>query len=203
MLPLYLFALIVGGGLLLFSLVWGDAGDHDVELEGDLDLEGEPEFGAGSLVDGDGEWSLLRGFLSVRTVLHLLAGFGATGTLLELLTAASPAVSLAWAVATGLVAATLAGLIYGWIRSSGSGEVSLDPEYLVGATATVLLPIEPGRRGKVLALRDGREVELLARLFSADDERCPRGAEVVIVEIAGETALIAPLPSISSGLETE
>lgn len=203
MLPLYLFALIVGGGLLLFSLVWGDAGDHDVEVEGDLDLEGHPEYGAGSLVDGDGEWPLLRGFLSVRTVLHLLAGFGATGTLLELLTDAPSGVALAWAVATGLVAATLAALIYGWIRSSGSGEVSLDPQYLVGATATVVLPVEPGRRGKVLALRDGREVELLARLFSADDERCARGAEVVIVEIAGETALIAPLPSMTTGSEKE
>ena len=31
----------------------------------------------------------------------------------------------------------------------------------------------------------------------------PRGAEVVIVEIAGETALIAPLPSLTSGSDTE
>ena len=206
MLTLYLFALIVGGGLLAFSLIWGDADGSDVEVGSDLDAEVDfgvedgLELGGGSLVDAhEGDWSILRGFLSVRTVLHLLAGFGATGTILELFTGAPAGVALTWAIATGVVAAVLAGLIYGWVRSSGSGDVSLDPAYLVGATATVLLPVVQGRRGKVIALQGGREVELLARMFSDDDPDCPRGSEVVIVDIVGETALVAPLPSISSG----
>ena len=74
----------------------------------------------------------------------------------------------------------------------------MDAEYLVGATARVLLPVEAGRRGKIVALHQGREVELLARLHGADDADCPRGSEVVIVEVDGETALVTPLPLLSS-----
>ncbi len=201
MLAIYLFALIVGGGLLAFSLIAGAEGDHEIELDGGADLDVASEFesvaGGESVLAGD-DWMLLQGFFSLRTILYFLAGFGATGALIDLLTGAPTLVSLSWAVATGLVAAMSAAVIYGWLRQTGSGEVPMDAEYLVGATARVLLPVEAGRRGKIVALHQGREVELLARLHGADDADCPRGSEVVIVEVDGETALVTPLPLLSS-----
>ena len=145
-----------------------------------------------------GDWIVLQSILSIRTLLYLLAGFGATGTLIDLLTDASSVVSLLWAVVTGLVAAGLAAAVYAWVRGSDSGEVPTEPDYLVGMTAKVILPVVQGHRGKIIALHGGREVEMLARLFGAEDAVCPRGSEVVIVDVDGETALITALPQISS-----
>lgn len=201
MLAIYLFALIVGGGLLAFSLVAGTDGDHDIEVDSGADVDVASEFesvaGGESVLAGD-DWMLLQGFFSIRTILYFLAGFGATGALIDLLTGAPSLVTLSWALATGLISALAAAVIYGWLRQTGSGEVPNDPEYLVGVTARVLLPVEAGRRGKIIALHQGREVELLARLHGADDADCPRGSEVVIVEVDGETALVTPLPLLSS-----
>lgn len=197
MLPLYLFALIIGGGLLVFSLIAGH-GDAD-GMEADADADADVTADAHADVDGDGvDWIALQSFLSIRTLLYLLAGFGATGTLMELLTAASPGIAFIWAALTGIIAAIIATSIYAWVRGSDSGEVPTDPDYLVGATARVVLPVVHGRRGKILALHAGREVELLARLHGADDEGCPRGSEVVIVDVVGDTALVTALPRITS-----
>jgi membrane protein implicated in regulation of membrane protease activity len=195
MLPLYLFALIVGGGLLIFSLLagHGDAQDSSVELHTDADAN----LDAHADLHG-GDWIALQSILSIRTLLYLLAGFGATGTLIDLLTEASPVVSLLWAVLTGAVAAGLATAIYAWVRGSGSGDLPTEPDYLVGITAKVILPVVQGHRGKIVALHDGREVELLARLYGSEDAVCPRGSEVVIVDVDGETALVTALPQLSS-----
>jgi hypothetical protein len=188
MLSLYLFALIVGGGLLLFSLLTGqsDADGAEVEVEGDLEFSGASD------------WLAVQDFLSVRSLLYLLAGFGASGTLVDLLTGASPAVTLTWAAATGVLAAVMASAIYGWVRHSETGMVPTEPDYLVGATARVLLPFSAVTRGKIVATHGGREVELLARMFDREESPCPRGSEVVIVEIDGDTALVSALPVLPS-----
>ncbi len=194
MLPIYLFALIVGGGLLVFSLVagHGEGADGGIEVDSDTEVGTHPDLGA------DTDWMVLQSILSIRTLLYLLAGFGATGTLIDLLTDASPGVSLLWAVFTGVIAAALAAAVYAWVRGSDSGEVPTEPGYLVGVTARVILPVVQGHRGKIIALHEGREVEMLARLYGAEDEVCPRGSEVVIVDVDGETALITALPQLSS-----
>ena len=69
MLPLYLFALIVGGGLLLFSVLAG-SGDHGEGVDGSADFE----HGDLHAALGDGGWLEVQDFLSLRTVLYLLAG---------------------------------------------------------------------------------------------------------------------------------
>lgn len=191
MLALYLFSLIVGGGLLLFSAVAvGDSEGGEVHDAPDHALHAD--------VDGG---TLSHEFFSVRALLYFLAGFGATGFLMETFTAAPVGVAAGWAVATGLVAASAAGAVYGWLRRSESGLVPLDGDHLVGLAARVVLPVEAGRRGKVVAVHDGREIELLARLFSPEDALCPRGSAVVIVEMEGETALVTPIPLLPSELQ--
>lgn len=190
MLSLYLFALIVGGGLLLFSLLAGSG-------DGDAAEAGEVEADAAMEAPGDG-WVDVQDFLSIRSLLYLMAGFGASGTLIDLLTPAGPAVTLSWAVVTGLLAAGMASAIYGWVRRSESGMVPTDPDYLVGATARVLLPFHAGSRGKIVATQGGREMELLARLFDREEGPCARGTEVVIVEIDGDTALVSAVPLLPS-----
>jgi membrane protein implicated in regulation of membrane protease activity len=199
MLSFYLFALIVGGGLLLFSLISGDGSDADsaeVGADTDAGIDAHAHHGF-----GEPGWVGVQDFLSIRSLLYLLAGFGASGTLIDLLTDASTGVGLVWAILTGLVAAAMAAGIYGWVRRTDSGEVPTDPEYLRGIAARVVLPVRPGQRGKIVALHGGREVELLARLHGSEDAVCPRGSEVVIVDIDGDTALVTALtvfPSDSS-----
>jgi membrane protein implicated in regulation of membrane protease activity len=185
MLALYLFCLIVGGGLLLFSALAPvdseaagahDAPDHALHAEGTPATE----------------------FFSVRVLLYFLAGFGATGSLIQLLIDAPNAVSLGWAIGTGVVAAASSAAVYGWLRRTESGLVPLGADHLVGLQARVVLPVEVGRRGKVVAVHDGREIELLARLFTPEDAACPRGSVVVIVDIDGETALVTPASFLPS-----
>lgn len=181
MTALYLFCLVIGGGLLLFSVLGGlDDADSDTD------------------VDVDGDWHGLQAFLSIRSLVYFLAGFGATGALLEAFTGASSAAALLVAILVGLAAALVAGAAYGYLRGSESGTVSRHNDYLVGLPAEVVLPVVPGRRGKVRLLAGGREVQLLARLHGADDAACARGAAVVIVDIEGDTALVAPAPALES-----
>ena len=210
MLALYLFCLIVGGGLLAFTLFGSDAdggdsldSDHGADFELHADAEAVALDHAGSAdhdggLEPHGGWDPVRDFLSIRSLFYFLAGFGATGLLLDVLTTASTPVALAWAIATGLIAAFFAGSIYGWLRRSESGAVSREHDYLVGKPARVVLPVVAGRRGKVRLLSGEREVVLLARLYSGDDPDCARGSTVVIVEIEGDTALVTPAPSIPS-----
>lgn len=178
MLPLYLFCLIIGGGLLLFSIFGSEVEGHDV--------------------DGDVDGTMAHEFFSVRALSYLLAGFGGTGFLVGTLTEAGSFVTLVWALVTGMVAALSAGLVYGWLRRSESGMMVMTPEHFAGLAAEVILPVTPQHRGKVLTTYEGRQVELLARLYGTADPECPRGSTVVIVEMDGETALVTPagfLPS--------
>ena len=185
MLSLYLFSLIVGGGLLLVSVL------------GVFDGDDAPESDSWHGV-APGEAAVAQEFLSVRSLFYFLAGFGGTGTLLTAVGAGSAALVTLFALVTGLTAAGLAAMVYGWLRRSESGLVSADPDYLVGLPARVVVAMDGDRRGKVIAVHAGREVELLARPFSRDDPACPRGSEVVIVEIRGDTAFVAPLPALPS-----
>lgn len=197
MAPLYLFCLIVGGGLLLFSLLGHDGEAH---AEGDLHFEGDAGIDLHSDHDsslGEG-WGIAREFFSIRALRYLLAGFGATGLLLESLTDASAAMAALLAALTGVAAAVMAGGVYGWLKRSESGLVPSTADHLVGLPAHVVLPVLEHHRGKVRVVSAGREIELLARLYGAEDGNCPRGSTVVIVDIQGDTALVTSAPSLPS-----
>jgi hypothetical protein len=200
MLALYLFCLIVGGGLLFVSLLGGDS---DAQAETELGAGASAEFETDAAAEVESDWGIAKEFLSIRSLFYLLAGFGATGLLLETMTAASPTVALIWAIATGLLAAVMAGAVYGWLKGSESGLVPDTADHLVGLPARVVLPVLEGRRGKVRLIAGGREIELLARLYGGQDAACPRGSTVVIVDIVGDTALVTPAPTFPTELIEE
>ncbi len=200
MAALYLFCLIIGGGLLLFSLLGSDTDGHadtslDTDAGGAMDAHHGVDHGH-DLHHLGAEWGIAKEFLSVRAFFYFLAGFGATGFLLETFTDASTVMAAGWAVVTGLLAALIAATIYWGVRSSESGIVPGTNDHLVGLPAQVILPVLESRRGKVRVISGGREIELLARLYGAEDSACPRGATVVIVDIEGDTALVTPAPSL-------
>lgn len=200
MAPLYLFCLIVGGGLLLFSLFGSDSDTHpDASVNGDAGGAMDAHNGVDHAHDvhhPGAEWGIAKEFLSVRALFYFLAGFGATGFLLESFTAASSVVAALVAIVTGVLAALAAAGIYWGVRSTESGIVPEGHDHLVGLPAQVVVPVVNSRRGKVRVISGGREIELLARLYGPEDADCPQGATVVIVDIAGDTALITPAPSL-------
>jgi hypothetical protein len=177
MLPLYLFCLIVGGGLLLFSLA-GSASDDVADL-------GE-------------NGTMAHEFFSTRALSYFLAGFGATGFLVETVTDASTGTALVWAAATGVVGAAAVALVYGYLRGSESGVLAMDSDHLTGLPARVTLAVTRGQRGKIVVVSGGREVELLARLYGSADPECPSGSTVVVVEMDGDTALVTPAAFLPS-----
>ncbi len=221
---LYWFSLIVGGGMLLVSLLgdlFGDVlgghdadigfGGHDVDFAGgghEVELstegaEGDVAIGAHALTDASGaaasgghDVQAVR-ILSLRTVTYFLFGFGATGVLLaRLAPAASPLLVAAGSGLCGVLAAGVSVAVFGWVRSTEAGERQGESSF-VGLAATVVLPVDAQRSGRILVRRGAREYELRARPFGRDPIATDVGRDVVIVEMREGTALVAPFDAPS------
>lgn len=168
MATLYWLSLVVGGGLVLLS-VFGDL------LHVDL-----PDFPS----DTDA-WHVL----SLRSATYFLFAFGATG----LLASGGGAVAALLAASfAGVAASALSSAVFRYLRGTESGEVPEDAS-LVGLAGRVVLPLREGGTGKVVVSRGGRDLELLARPFDVEPGTPVESwTEVVIVEVAAGTALVAP-----------
>ena len=166
----YLFALVVGGGLLAFSLFGGSDGDGP-----------DHDHGHAS------QW------LSLRTLTYFLFVFGGVGAVLSRawVSAAAPLVLLLAAL-SGIGIGALVSLVFGYLRRTDSGDRSADDSF-VGLTAAVTLPIRAGGMGKVLVTQGDRAYELLARAVDPQAGNSARWKTVIVVEMAQGTALVTPL----------
>jgi len=153
MVLLYVMSLIVGGGLLVLSLVAGG------------------EVGAADGVDGGGLEGTESGEGSSGSALPLasmffwtffLAFFGLTGVLLSFLApGAGTLLTVLFAVGMGVGAALIASRV---LRGLGRSEVdsSVRPTDLVGRLGRVVVPVGREQPGKIRVELKGRTVELLA-----------------------------------------
>lgn len=166
---LYIFCLAVGGPLLAWFAFAGDA-DAD---------------GVGGDVDGDGPLA----WIPLSTIAFVMAFFGATGLIFDLLGTAT-GLTLVIAIVVALVAGTLNSAAFAWVRrNSSSSEVS-DVE-LEGSIATASMPIGPGRRGKITLEVAGARGWMTAS--PADDSEIESGSRVVVVGVENGVALVASL----------
>ncbi len=193
MLALYLFSLIVGGGFLLLSL-FGGGGEGDVDLDGglDLDLGGDVDFD-GEAFDGaiDSDTDAASRIFSIRTVVYALFGFGATGTILSLL-GIGALTTLAFSVVGGFAAGLLVSLVFHYLVRTSSGDHQ-DDAALVGLAGVVTLPLDALRPGTVMVERGGRRFALRALPHGRGDEDPTGWVHVVVVEMEGGIARVAPL----------
>lgn len=175
MFSLYLFALIVGGGLLLFSLFSGSDHHH----QGGFDHAGDH----GSA----GEW------LSLRTLTYFLFVFGGVGAVLSRSwhAAAAPLVLLA-ATASGLAIGGAVATAFSWLRRTDTTHRESDDSF-IGLSGRMTLPFGPGGAGKVLVARGDRTFELLARPYDRASGPPSTWNHVIVVEMERGTALVAPL----------
>jgi len=190
MLGFYLFAAIVGGGLLAFTVIGGH-GDGDVG--GGHDAGGHDAGGHDAGHDvGHGPGELVLGFFRPRNLIFFLAAFGLTGSVLTWLRNAAP-FTLGLAIGMGLGAMVLNHLLFAWLGRTDAAIDTLGDADLEGVSARVVLDVNPGHPGRVVCLVAGREQYVTARLASGVETSLPAGREVVIVAITGGVAQIAPL----------
>ncbi len=147
----YWTSLIIGGALLLPSLLVGDI-DFDADVDVDVDVDAD--------VDADSEAGGAPAWLSVRFWTFALAFFGLTGVLLGLL-------DVAFVLRLG--AASLMGLVSGLGVSVAVARLkaervdsTLREGDLVGEHGPLLLPVGPGVTGKVQLRVKGRQLEVIA-----------------------------------------
>ena len=180
MLSLYLFAVLLGGGLLLFSLLGGDS---------DADVDG---FDSGNPMQ----------YLSLRTLTYFLFVFGGVGAVLTWSwTRAASLLVLPIAIAAGVLVAALASATFGYIRRTNSGDRDSEQTF-VGLTGRVSVAMGEGGLGKVLVHRGDRVHELLARPFDGATGGYAFGTSVVVVEMSQGTALVTPIDPIALQDET-
>lgn len=174
MMALYLFSVLLGGGLLAFSLFAGDA-DADV----DVDV-------------GDGGSDALR-WLSLRTVTYFLFVFGGVGAALTAtwhgITA--PLVALL-AAGSGVGVASVVSALFRYLKRTDSGDRGGD-ERIIGLSGRLTVPFGASGTGKVLVSSASRSLELMARPFDNEKGDPSTWTNVIVVEMDHGTALVAPL----------
>ena len=169
----YVLALVLGGGLMLVQVV---SGGHDAVDPGhSLDIQ---HHGAGP------------GVLSIRSFIYGLFTFGFVGAALHILRITSPRAALLLALASGVAGGLAAGLTFARLGSAAaSGAASLHEAR--GRRGRVLLPCAPERPGKIRLELGGQQVDMKA---TTSGPPIPAGAEVVVVEVREDVALVAPAP---------
>ncbi len=184
---LFWLALVVGGGLLLLSLIGDsdtDAGGHDIDHE---------------VGHAGGDWGRI---LSLRNATYFLFAFGATGTLLQALWKGrdTPLVFVIAAV-TGVIAWLLSSVAFSYLKRTDAGELQGD-RWLIGRIGNVTIPIKRESTGKITVARAGQTQELLALPHNETDTNPEEWNSVMVVEIRDGVAYVAPSTGITSSLDT-
>lgn len=188
----YLFSVILGGGLLLLSLLGNVLGGDSVDIEIDADFDvgaDDLELDAGPEADHSASK-----ILSIRTLTYTLFGFGAVGWLLTTGGAAPAATStVAYAVGGGLISGTLVNRAFAWLRRTETGVLESDDTF-AGLAGRVTLPLGGGSAGTVAIERAGRRRSLRALPHPSASKSGPPASweHVVVVEMKNGVAYVAP-----------
>ncbi len=185
MIHVYLFAFVLGGVLLVASILLGGDADGD----GALDVEGGGETAGGTDSDS-GSLGVVAALRSLRFWTFLTAFFGLTGLVLGGFDLAPPWITLALAVAVGAGTAAGAAAVLQWLQKEQSGAAAEAGDY-VGKTARVIVGFKAGATGKVRVELRGAEVDLLAR--TDDEHGFSSGDAAVIIDIDDTVARVARL----------
>ncbi len=201
MTSIFLFSLIVGGGLLALSLLGdlfgaGDA-DMDVDLDTDLDLDLDTDLAVDADPDVDTDVAGAFKVFTIRNLTYFLFGFGAVGWIL---TATSPELPLllvtAAATGSGALAAALAMAAFGWLKATDAGFMAEESSF-VGCEGRVVLPLRPGKVGQIVVRRQDREHELRALPFDGSAPSPEEWRSVLVIEMDGGTARVSPLEALT------
>ncbi|MCB9643719.1 MAG: hypothetical protein H6728_11655 [Myxococcales bacterium] len=206
MLNLYLITLIVGGALILVSVVLGGDTDSDVDAHADLDVHVDVDMDmdvdadvdvdahvdldhAGGSVEAEGSIAseLWLPFFSLRFWIFFAAFFGLTGTLLSFLSNTNSLMTAILSGGVGFVSGfSMAWLVQFMQKREISSNITVDE--FVGQSCEVLLPMGAGELGKIRVTIHESQIELTAQT----DEEVPleRGDKAFIISYVGGVARI-------------
>ncbi|MCX7735951.1 MAG: NfeD family protein [Candidatus Kapabacteria bacterium] len=203
MLTLFLVCLIIGGGLLAFSLLSGthDSSnldhsadfqmDSEINVEGDINTEGHfsVEPTSAHIESHNFEAAETVKFFSLRNFIYFLTFFGLTGTLLTLFDINS-IVSLLSSLGIGVLSYLFGYKLMKYFKTSETGEI-INIYSLIGRTGKVELDIIGTNKGKILVNVGGRLIELIAMKSETDDsDSFKSGEEVLITDIQNNIAIV-------------
>ena len=215
----YVFALIVGAGILTIQSILGskdaDAdADHDFDADGDADLDGDfdadadldadADVDADADADADGETDIdghsaqevawdggfVALFLSVRFWVFACLGFGLSGSLLTLTSVGAIPTAIT-AIVLGLTCGLGAALAFRTLKRTSGALAEHAGHSAVGRIARVIVPLPETGIGKVRIELGGRSVDLMAKSTGL---RIERGDQVVIEDVEGEIAQVCRAP---------
>ncbi len=187
MLTAYAACLILGGGLVLFSLFGGDA-EADGAAELDIDPDGANAAGPAAI-------------FSIRALIYTLFAFGLSGTAMHLAFGGARTLLTALAASgAGLASGFSVHYLFGLLRRTEAGELSTEQDY-EGLPGTVLLPVEKDSPGSVAVQFGDQQLRLRACLWDEDGPPILRGGQAVVVEMRQGVALISTLEEPQPALE--
>ncbi len=184
---LYVISLIVGGGLLAISAVFGGDAEADVdfdagaEIDADVDLDGELDTGGAGPLD-------LSSWFSMRFLIYFAAAFGLVGTALTWMSDASSTRVLASALIGGTLVGQIAHQLFRYLVRSSSNSATKTKDYN-NKTARVTVAIRPSARGEV-AIRIGDRERFVPARARRDDDAFDTGATVGVVAFENGTARV-------------
>lgn len=201
----YVIALIVGGGLVLISALFGGGSHHDVELDFDgagafdgVDVESaelptDVEHVGGVDVNGDGadldhSGSSLADWFSLRFVVYFAATFGLTGTTLTMMTQMERGMVLVVSIVTGFIVGQVVHQTMRWLQRSSSDSSTRAGDYINRpGRVTVSIPVK-GRGEVAIQIRDGERC--LPAVAQRDDESFKAGAQVAVLKVESGAAVV-------------
>lgn len=165
--------------------------DHSIGHDSSHDSSHEHSLshatGRGSLLDAGNKRIRYvgRAIGALRTAVYFCLGAGPMGWI-ALARGEGGIASVLWALISGFLIAVLARVLRRAVRRDLDS--SLKPSDFVAQTAEVVVPIEPGKIGKVRVRRYGREQEVYARMAGG---RAEKGELVEVVDYDQECFLVA------------
>ncbi len=143
--------------------------------------------GHGTLSSGVGAAAMF--FFSLQLWTYLLAFGGLTGLLLRLLAHVPEPTAGLCALGVGL--GTAVGARKALRRLSARGDSgTVEQDKLIGTSAQVVVPAEPGATGKVRLVARGQTIDMLAR--TSDGRPLLLAAEVIVLDIKDGVADVSP-----------
>ena len=188
----YLFAFVVGIGILcLQAAMGGKGGGDDVGHHGDAGGKALAADDASGKASSVGSFDFVAFFLSLRFWIFAFLGFGMAGSLLHFLALATPVIVFALAAASGLGAGLFASLAFSLVMRSSVSSMA-DVTHARGTVGRVLVPVGKQKTGQIRVVLRGQSVDLVA---TTDGEDIARGDHVIVEEIEGNTARVSKSPS--------
>lgn len=204
----YVFALVVGLGILLVQIALGGKGGHDGDGHdaGEAEAEAELEAGEGADHAGDhadhgggggkdikhidADSSFLGLFLSTRFWIFASLAFGMSGSLIHYLALAGPVATFLIALGAGVASGLFAVLVFQAIKKTSTSTTAHTTD-AIGQVGRVLVPVAPGKMGKVRIELRGHSVDMLA---TSEEGEIKRGEMILVEEVDEHTVRVSRRP---------